>query len=225
MELPTDLPYDCLRDQQRWPTDGTQRQKRHRCHRASTAVLRLESGWPESRYLSGSNFAGEAAKIRGRHRFRRDRRGISTVWNSYGVEVTIVEMLPRIVPLEDEEVSANWRRLQKRGSKPWLAQGRSGRGHGYGVKITVSANGETKVLKRNRLSWRSASVLTPRLAWKKPASRFQIAVLLNRRKMATNVRASGGWRRDCKLMLAHVGSAMGMSAPRILPGTKRSPRL
>jgi dihydrolipoamide dehydrogenase len=30
----------------------------------------------------------------------------STVWNSYGVEVTIVEMLPRIVPLEDEEVSA-----------------------------------------------------------------------------------------------------------------------
>jgi dihydrolipoamide dehydrogenase len=30
----------------------------------------------------------------------------STIWNSYGVEVTIVEMLPRLVPLEDEEVSA-----------------------------------------------------------------------------------------------------------------------
>jgi dihydrolipoamide dehydrogenase len=29
----------------------------------------------------------------------------STVWNSYGVDVTIVEMLPRLVPLEDEEVS------------------------------------------------------------------------------------------------------------------------
>ena len=29
----------------------------------------------------------------------------ATVWNSYGVEVTIVEMLPRLVPLEDEEVS------------------------------------------------------------------------------------------------------------------------
>jgi len=29
----------------------------------------------------------------------------STIWSSYGVDVTIVEMLPRIVPLEDVEVS------------------------------------------------------------------------------------------------------------------------
>ncbi len=28
----------------------------------------------------------------------------ATIWNSYGVDVTIVEMLPRLVPLEDEEV-------------------------------------------------------------------------------------------------------------------------
>jgi len=29
----------------------------------------------------------------------------ATVWNAYGVDVTIVEMLPRLVPLEDEEIS------------------------------------------------------------------------------------------------------------------------
>ncbi|MEK7328136.1 MAG: FAD-dependent oxidoreductase, partial [Chloroflexota bacterium] len=29
----------------------------------------------------------------------------ATVWNAYGSDVTIVEMLPRLVPLEDEEVS------------------------------------------------------------------------------------------------------------------------
>jgi dihydrolipoamide dehydrogenase len=29
----------------------------------------------------------------------------ATIWNSYGVEVTIVEMLPSLVPMEDEEVS------------------------------------------------------------------------------------------------------------------------
>jgi len=29
----------------------------------------------------------------------------ATVWNAYGSEVTVVEMLPRIAPLEDEEVS------------------------------------------------------------------------------------------------------------------------
>jgi dihydrolipoamide dehydrogenase len=30
----------------------------------------------------------------------------ATIWSSYGSEVTIVEMLPRILPLEDEEISA-----------------------------------------------------------------------------------------------------------------------
>jgi dihydrolipoamide dehydrogenase len=29
----------------------------------------------------------------------------ATIWNSYGAEVTLVEMLPRLAPLEDEEVS------------------------------------------------------------------------------------------------------------------------
>ena len=42
----------------------------------------------------------------------------ATIWNSYGVEVTIVEMLPRIVPLEDEEVSAELAKaFKKRGIK------------------------------------------------------------------------------------------------------------
>jgi len=39
----------------------------------------------------------------------------ATVWNSYGAEVTLVEMLPRILPLEDEESSAELARAyQKR---------------------------------------------------------------------------------------------------------------
>ena len=42
----------------------------------------------------------------------------STVWSSYGVDVTIVEMLPRIVPLEDEEVSKELEKeFKKRGIK------------------------------------------------------------------------------------------------------------
>ncbi len=40
----------------------------------------------------------------------------ATIWNSYGTKVTIVEMLPRILPLEDEEVSAELTKAyQKRG--------------------------------------------------------------------------------------------------------------
>ena len=40
----------------------------------------------------------------------------ATVYRSYGCDVTIVEMLPRLVPLEDEEISAHLtREFKKRG--------------------------------------------------------------------------------------------------------------
>lgn len=40
----------------------------------------------------------------------------ATVWSSYGAQVTIVEMLPRIIPLEDEELSGELARaFNKRG--------------------------------------------------------------------------------------------------------------
>ncbi|MGH2620623.1 MAG: dihydrolipoyl dehydrogenase [Anaerolineales bacterium] len=40
----------------------------------------------------------------------------ASLWNGYGVEVTIVEMLPRIAPLEDEEVSKELtKEFRKRG--------------------------------------------------------------------------------------------------------------
>jgi dihydrolipoamide dehydrogenase len=42
----------------------------------------------------------------------------ATIWNSYGTKVTIVEMLPRLLPLEDEECSSELTKAyQKRGIK------------------------------------------------------------------------------------------------------------
>jgi len=42
----------------------------------------------------------------------------ATIWSAYGVEVTLVEMLPRIAPLEDEEVSQELTKaFNKRGIK------------------------------------------------------------------------------------------------------------
>jgi len=38
----------------------------------------------------------------------------ATVWNSYGVEVTLVEMLPSLLPLEDEEIGTELARAFKR---------------------------------------------------------------------------------------------------------------
>jgi dihydrolipoamide dehydrogenase len=40
----------------------------------------------------------------------------ATIWSSYGTQVTVVEMLPRVLPLEDEEISTELaKNLQKRG--------------------------------------------------------------------------------------------------------------
>ena len=35
-------------------------------------------------------------------------------WNAFGIEVTVIEFLPRILPIEDEEVSASLTRLMKK---------------------------------------------------------------------------------------------------------------
>ncbi|MBN1665824.1 MAG: dihydrolipoyl dehydrogenase [Anaerolineales bacterium] len=50
----------------------------------------LQENLPESVVIVGSGAIGVE---------------FATIWNAYGVDVTIVEMLPRIVPNEDEEVS------------------------------------------------------------------------------------------------------------------------
>jgi len=38
----------------------------------------------------------------------------ATIWNAYGAQVTIVEMLPRVLPLEDEECSAELSKAYQR---------------------------------------------------------------------------------------------------------------
>ena len=69
----------------------------------------------------------------------------ATVWNSYGVDVTIVEMLPRIVPLEDEEISKELdKEFKKRGIKTLAGHKvESVEATKTGVKVKVSADAST----------------------------------------------------------------------------------
>jgi dihydrolipoamide dehydrogenase len=79
---------------------------------------RMESGRREGRHLLGGDPANDIAQVCGGDRLRRDRRGIFHDLDAYGVDVTIVEMLPRVVPLEDEEVSKELEKeFKKRGSR------------------------------------------------------------------------------------------------------------
>ncbi len=139
----------------------------------------------------------------------------ATIWNAYGVEVSVVEMLPHILPLEDEEAASEVAKAYtKRGIKI-LA------GHKVeavettktGAKVTVSAEGTTKVLE--------ADQALIAIGFRPNSKGFGIeeaGVKINERgfveideRMATNI--PGIWAIGDvtgKLMLAHVGSAMGI---------------
>jgi len=139
----------------------------------------------------------------------------STVWNSYGVDVTIVEMLPRLVPLEDEEVSTELARaFKKRGLKALTGHKvESVEATETGVKVTVSADGQAKVLEAEQ-----ALVAIGFRPNSKGLGLEDVGVKISERgfveideRMATNV--PGIWAIGDvtgKLMLAHVGSAQGI---------------
>ena len=139
----------------------------------------------------------------------------STVWNSYGVDVTIVEMLPRIVPLEDEEISSELEKAFKKSGIKTLVEHKveTVEATKTGVKVTVSAEGSTKVLEADQ-----ALVAIGFRPNSKGLGLEEVGVKINERgfveideKMQTNV--PGIWAIGDvtgKLMLAHVGSAMGI---------------
>ena len=75
------------------------------------------------------------------------------IYKTYGVDVTIVEMLPRLVPNEDEDVSSQLERAFKREQIDFM----TGTGvigadtSGPGVKVTVGKDGTTEVLECDKV--------------------------------------------------------------------------
>jgi dihydrolipoamide dehydrogenase len=149
----------------------------------------------------------------------------ATIWNSYGVDVTLVEMLPRLVPLEDEEVSAELEKAFKKNGIKSLT------GHKVealaatpsGVRVTVSAAGESKLLEAEQalvaigFKPNSAGLGLEELGVKISERGF---VEIDER-MATNV--PGIWAIGDvtgKLMLAHVGSAQGIVCAENIAGVE-----
>ena len=149
----------------------------------------------------------------------------ATVWNAYGAEVTIVEMLPHLVPLEDEEVSAELEKAFKKRGINFLT------GHKVEniealktkVKVTVSADGKQSVLEAEQAL--VAIGFRPNTA---DLGLETVGVALNERgfieiddRMATSV--PGIWAIGDvtgKLMLAHVGSAMGIVCAENIAGVE-----
>ena len=139
----------------------------------------------------------------------------ATVWNGYGVDVTVVEMLPHILPLEDEEAASEvTKAYSKRGVKVLAGHKvESVDTNETGVKVTVSAGGQIKVLEAEQ-----ALVAIGFHPNSKELGLEEVGVRMSERgfveidgKMATNI--PGIWAvgdLTGKLMLAHVGTAQGI---------------
>jgi dihydrolipoamide dehydrogenase len=149
----------------------------------------------------------------------------ATVWNSYGVEVTVVEMLPRLVPLEDEEVSKDLKKeFEKKGVKCLVGNKvESVEATKTGVKVTVSADTSTSLSAGGKITTLEAEQALVAIGFRpnsKGLGLEEVGVKINERgfveineKMQTsvpNIYAIGDVTG--KLMLAHVGSAMGIVA-------------
>jgi len=149
----------------------------------------------------------------------------ATVWNSYGTEVTIVEMLPRLLPLEDEEVSDELGKALKKRKINFLTGHRvqSLQATETGVQVKVTSEQGEKTLE--------AEQALVAIGFK-PNSRGlgleELGVKLNERgaievddRLATNV--PGIWAIGdvtAKLMLAHVGSAQGIICAENIAGVE-----
>jgi len=72
----------------------------------------------------------------------------SSIWSSYGMDVTVVEMFPHLVPLEDIEVSTELEKaFKKRGIETIIGHKvESVETNVTGVRVIVSAGGESRVL-------------------------------------------------------------------------------
>lgn len=149
----------------------------------------------------------------------------ATIWNGYGVDVSVVEMLPHVLPLEDEETASEVAKAYiKRGVKI-LAGHRvdSVETNEAGVRVTVSTAGDTKVLEAEQ-----ALVAIGFRPNSKDLGLEEAGVKLSERgfvdideKMATNI--PGIWAigdLTGKLMLAHVGTAQGIICAENIAGAE-----
>ncbi len=149
----------------------------------------------------------------------------ATVWNSYGVQVTIVEMLERLVPLEDEEVSSELTKAFNRRKISSLAGHRVEQieANDQGVKVQVASGEGSKTLEAEQ-----ALVAIGFRPNSRGLGLEELGVKISERgaveideRMSTNV--PGIWAIGdvtAKLMLAHVGSAQGIICAENIAGVE-----
>ncbi len=152
------------------------------------------------------------------------------IYNTYGVDVTVVEMLPQVLPLEDEEVSAEVAKAFRKAGVKVLVNTRTEEVKKLknGVKVTVKnlEDESTDTLEADKVLM--AIGIRPNTenagldaAGVELDERGHVTIDENMRTNVPHIYAIG----DCtgKLALAHVASAQGIVAAETLAGVDTIP--
>ncbi len=150
------------------------------------------------------------------------------IWQAYGAEVTIVEMLPRVLPLEDEEVSAVVERAFKRRRIGMLTGTRVDgiEVKADGVRVGVSSEKEGEQVHEAERALIAIGV-QPNVehlgldALGVQVDRGSVAVDEFMRTNVPGIYAIGDVTG--KLALAHVASAQGIVAAEAIAGSETAP--
>ncbi len=149
----------------------------------------------------------------------------ATIWNGYGVDVTIVEMLDHLLPTEDESVAAEIEKAYKKRKINVMTKSKVKivETNDKGTKVTVETKDGEEVIE--------AELTLAAIGFKPNSNGLgleEIGVTLDKRgfieideKMATSVKgiyAIGDVTG--KLLLAHVAQAMGVVAAENIAGVE-----
>jgi dihydrolipoamide dehydrogenase len=149
----------------------------------------------------------------------------ATIWNAYGVELTVVEMLDHLLPLEDEEVASELEKAYKKRGINVMTKSKvkSVETTDSGTKVTVETEDGEKVIE--------SDVTLVAIGFRPNSAGLgleDVGVAINKRgfieideRMATNI--EGIWAIGDvtgKLLLAHVASAMGIVAAENITGVE-----
>ncbi len=147
----------------------------------------------------------------------------ATIWNSYGSHVTLVEMLPRILPLEDEQVSAELTRAFKKRGIEVLA----------GAKVerlqTNAQNVDVAVSTESGVQTVTAEQALVAVGFAPNSENLGLGALGVERGEGGFVKVDAGMRTSVagvfavgdvtgKLLLAHVASAQGVIVAETIAG-------
>ena len=149
----------------------------------------------------------------------------ATIWSSYGVPVTIVEMLPRLLPLEDEEISTELAKALARRKINILVGHHVESLEATETGVSLKASGADAPV---TLEAEQALVAIGFRPNSHELGLEQLGVKISERgaieideRMATNI--PGIWAIGdvtAKLMLAHVGSAQGIICAENIAGVE-----